>query len=115
MISTIRSAVLCGLDMVATDVEVGFSRGIPGTTIVGLPDGAVRESRERIRLAVIAVPASAAQQVVDLAIASGIKALLSFSPGTLKVPRGVKLKSVDLTVSLEGLSFHLARKYRKRA
>ena len=52
MISLIRSAVLNGLDVVATEVEVGFSRGIPGIVIVGLPDNAVKESRERLRLAV---------------------------------------------------------------
>jgi magnesium chelatase family protein len=52
VISRIRSAVLNGLDVVATEVEVGFSRGIPGIVIVGLPDNAVKESRERLRLAV---------------------------------------------------------------
>ena len=40
---------------------------------------------------------------------SGVKAVLNFSPGSLKVPPGVKLKNVDLTVSLESLSFFLAR------
>jgi NADH/NAD ratio-sensing transcriptional regulator Rex len=35
--------------------------------------------------------------------------VLNFSPGTLEVPADVKLKSVDLTVSLESLSFFLAR------
>ena len=40
---------------------------------------------------------------------AGIRAILNFSPGTLKVPPGVKLKNVDLTVSLESLSFFLAR------
>ena len=39
----------------------------------------------------------------------GIKAVLNFSPGALQVPADVKLKSVDLTVSLESLSFYLAR------
>ena len=38
-----------------------------------------------------------------------IKAILNFSPGALKVPAEVKLKSVDLTVSLESLSFYLAQ------
>lgn len=52
MISRINSAVLNGLDAVATEVEVGFSRGIPGIVIVGLPDSAVKESRERLKLAV---------------------------------------------------------------
>ncbi len=51
MISRIRSAVLNGLEVVATEVEVGFARGIPGMVIVGLPDNAVKESKERLRLA----------------------------------------------------------------
>jgi redox-sensing transcriptional repressor len=65
--------------------------------------------RDGVSIAVIAVPAPSAQRVVDLVIASGIKAVLNFSPGSLQVPPDVKLKSVDLTVSLESLSFYLAR------
>ena len=65
--------------------------------------------RDSIRIAVIAVPASAAQNVLALVVASGIKAVLNFSPGTLAVPPEVKMKSVDLTVSLESLSFFLAQ------
>jgi redox-sensing transcriptional repressor len=63
--------------------------------------------RERIQIAMVAVPADAAQQVVNLAVAAGLKAILNFAPGTVTVPGGVKLKNVDLTVSLEGLAFHL--------
>jgi redox-sensing transcriptional repressor len=62
-----------------------------------------------IRIAVIAVPAAAAQAVVDAIVGAGIKAILNFSPGALTVPPDVKLKSVDLTVSLESLSFYLAQ------
>ena len=65
--------------------------------------------RERITIAVIAVPAAAAQAVVNSAVAAGIRAVLNFAPGTLNVPPEVKLKSVDLTVSLESLSFFLAQ------
>jgi redox-sensing transcriptional repressor len=65
--------------------------------------------RDAIRIAVIAVPAPAAQQVLNQVVAAGIKAVLNFSPGTLEVPAGIKLKSVDLTVSLESLSFFLAQ------
>jgi redox-sensing transcriptional repressor len=65
--------------------------------------------REHLDIAVIAVPAPHAQLVVDQVVASGIKAVLNFSPGALKVPDHVKLKNVDLTVSLESLSFFLAR------
>jgi redox-sensing transcriptional repressor len=65
--------------------------------------------RDQIAIAVIAVPAAAAQDVLDQAVAAGIKAILNFSPGPLKVPPGVKLKPVDLSVSLESLAFYLAR------
>ena len=65
--------------------------------------------RERLHIAMIAVPAPHAQPVVDLVVSAGIKAVLNFSPGTLKVADDVKLKSVDLTVSLESLSFFLAQ------
>ena len=65
--------------------------------------------KEHIDIAVVAVPADSAQSVVTVAVQAGIRAILNFSPGTLKVPPGVKLKNVDLTVSLESLSFFLAR------
>ena len=64
--------------------------------------------RDGISIAMLAVPAAAAPDVVEQVVSAGIKAVLNFSPGTLKVPEGVKLKSVDLTVSLESLSFFLA-------
>ena len=65
--------------------------------------------RDRLDIAVIAVPAAHAQPVVDQVVVAGIKAILNFSPGALKVPADVKLKGVDLTVSLESLSFYLAQ------
>ncbi len=65
--------------------------------------------KEEITIAVIAVPEEAAKHVVQVVVKAGIKAVLNFSPGALRVPSDVKLKSVDLTVSLESLSFYLAR------
>jgi redox-sensing transcriptional repressor len=65
--------------------------------------------RDSIDIAVVAVPADSAQGVMNAAVHAGIRAILNFSPGALKVPPGVKLKNVDLTVSLESLSFFLAR------
>lgn len=65
--------------------------------------------QEQVRIAVLAVPAAAAQAVADAVVAAGVKAILSFSPGAIRVPADVKLKSVDVTVSLESLSFHLTR------
>jgi redox-sensing transcriptional repressor len=65
--------------------------------------------RESFDIAVVAVPSESAQGVVNSAVQAGIRAILNFSPGALKVPPGVKLKNVDLTVSMESLSFFLAQ------
>ena len=83
------------------------SRG--GVPIYDIGDLKKIARRDAVRIAVIAVPAGAAQNVLNLVVASGIKAILNFSPGALEVPPEVKLKSVDLTVSLESLSFFLAQ------
>ena len=80
-----------------------------GVAIYDIGDLKKVARRDGIRIAVIAVPAPFAQQVLGLVVAAGIKAVLNFSPGTLQVPADVKLKSVDLTVSLESLSFFLAQ------
>jgi redox-sensing transcriptional repressor len=65
--------------------------------------------KDEIDIAVVAVPADSAQAVVNTAVSAGVRAILNFSPGSLKVPPSVKLKNVDLTVSMESLSFFLAR------
>ena len=84
-------------------------RSRSGVAIHDARDFRAVAKRERITIAVIAVPAEAAQGVVNTVVAAGIKAILNFSPGALQVPPDVKLKSVDLTVSLESLSFFLAQ------
>jgi redox-sensing transcriptional repressor len=82
------------------------SRG--GVPIYDMRDLKKTVKREGISIAMLAVPAAAAGDVVDIVVSAGIKAVLNFSPGAIAVPAGVKLKSVDLTVSLESLSFFLA-------
>lgn len=64
---------------------------------------------ENIDVAVIAVPARAAQRVLNQIMAAGIKAVLNFAPVSLTSRLGVKVKTVDLTTSLESLSYFLAR------
>jgi redox-sensing transcriptional repressor len=62
-----------------------------------------------IDVAVIAVPARAAQRVLNQVTAAGIRAVLNFAPASLSARLGVKVKTVDLTTSLESLSYFLAR------
>jgi redox-sensing transcriptional repressor len=62
---------------------------------------------EEIDIAIVAVPADAAQQVADRLVKAGVRGVLNFAPARLKVPRSVSLKNVDVTLELEGLSFAL--------
>lgn len=59
----------------------------------------------RIRLGLIAVPASAAQAVADRLVAVGIEGILNFAPVTIRLPPAVRLVGVDLAIELEQLSF----------
>ena len=52
MFSVIKSCALMGIDGIMVDVETDISNGIPSVEIVGLPDSAVKESKERVRTAV---------------------------------------------------------------
>lgn len=64
--------------------------------------------REAVSIALTAVPAAVAQEVVDQIVASGVRAILNFSSAPVRVPAHVKLRHADLSVSLETLSFLLA-------
>ena len=52
MLARVFSCAVIGLDGVVVEVEVDTGLGLPGMTIVGLPDAAVQESRERVQAAV---------------------------------------------------------------
>jgi redox-sensing transcriptional repressor len=61
-------------------------------------------------LGLLSVPAQASQVVADALVAAGIRGLLNFAPGVLRLPANVSVVSVDLTFQLEQLAFlvHLA-------
>ena len=66
-------------------------------------------TRENIRIGVICVPADEAQEVADLFVDAGITAILNFAPVRLTTERGVKLKTMDLAISFESLSYFIAK------
>ena len=63
---------------------------------------------EAIDIVVISVPARVAQKVLNQVMSAGVKAVLNFAPVSLQSRRGVKVKTVDLSTSLESLSYFLA-------
>lgn len=62
---------------------------------------------EGVEIGIIAVSAANAQQVYDDLAEAGVCAVLNFAPVQIRVRRDVKVKSVDLRINLESLSYHL--------
>ncbi len=60
------------------------------------------------RIAIICVPASAAQSVADEAILAGVRVILNFAPIILKVPERVVVRNVSFLQELAVLSYHLS-------
>ncbi len=81
-----------------------------GMTLSGLPILAISEMHDYIRdndvqIAIITVPGNAAQDVADALYDTDIQGVLNFSPITLTLPNDLPVRNIDLTVSLEVLSF----------
>ena len=61
----------------------------------------------KIKMAIIAVPASAAQTVSDILIEAGIRAILNYAPITLTVPESVQVQYIDPVVHLQRMTYYL--------
>ena len=89
--------------------ENKIGRKVGDAEIFDIKDFARVVKKDKIDVAVIAVPAAFAQGVLDQVTKAGIKAVLNFAPIPLKIEGDVKMKTVDLTISLESLSYFLAQ------
>ena len=95
--------------VVFDDDPAKAGRDIDGVPIVSTRELEREVRRHAIQIAVLAVPAEAAQTVTDQLVTAGIKAVLNFAPTRLRVPKDARLKNVDLSIELETLSFYLAQ------
>ncbi len=64
--------------------------------------------RAKIKVAMIAVPAAAAQQVADDLVQAGIQAILNYAPINLTVPEGVRVQYLDPVTHLQRMTYYLA-------
>ena len=60
-----------------------------------------------VRMAIVTVPATAAQEVTNRLVACGIAGILNFSPIVLQVPEDVTVNNVNLAIELENLSYFI--------
>ncbi|TFH68296.1 redox-sensing transcriptional repressor Rex [Cellulomonas sp. HD19AZ1] len=125
-LSDVRRVVLVGVGNLghalanyAGIAERGFSLvalvdadpAVVGTTVAGLvvepaDDLAGVVARAGATIAVLTTPAAVAQRVCDELVAAGVVGVLTFAPGTLRVPPHVDVRAVDVASELQILAFH---------
>ena len=117
MLARVYSCAVLGLEGVLVEVEVDFGTGLPNITVVGLPDTAVKESRERVRAAIKNIPVKFPRKPIiinlapanvrkegpayDLPMAVGILITIGIIP-----PEAVEDLVMVGELSLDGLTRH---------
>ena len=87
------------------ETKVGKKQG--AYTIQPFSEMKSTAEKNNVRLAIIAVPADAAQDVANKLVEAGVRGILNFAPCSLSVPEEVALNTVDVAVQLEQLSFQV--------
>lgn len=62
-----------------------------------------------IKLAILAVPASRAQEVTDMLVEGGVRAILNYAPVIIQAPDGVWVRHIDPVAVLHSMTYYLAR------
>jgi len=103
-----------GLSRQGFEIVAAFDNDpkIVGKTIAGIRVLDVNEMQEnvcprRIPIAILTVPAGNAQDIANQLIRCGVKAILNYTPVTLKVPESVRLANIDPVLSLQTITYYL--------
>ena len=76
-------------------------------TVLGTADMVSILKQNGIKIAMVAVPAGAAQAVVDQLVEGGIQAILNYAPINLTVPQGVHVQHIDPVTHLQRMTYYL--------
>ncbi len=90
-----------------------FGRDLKGIVVKDFTNAKELIKQEKIKIAIVAVPAHVAQKVVDVLVDAGIKAILNFAPVSIFVPRGVTVRNENMAIEMEALSYALTNKRRQ--
>jgi redox-sensing transcriptional repressor len=98
-----------GLRVVAAfdNDERKIGRPVAGLTVRPMKGMSSFVRRQKIRLAIITVPAAVAQKTADRLVAAGIQAMWNFAPTQLVVPPGVLVRNEHIAIGLAELAYHL--------
>ena len=96
-----------GFEIVAAfDLDTGRQRGKkltqPILSMAELPEFV---QQRRVKMAILTVPATVAQEVANTLVAAGVEGILNFAPIVLQVPEEVMVNNVNLAIELENLSY----------
>ncbi len=102
--SSFRISVIFDRDVPSsTDSEQQGPEILPASDIVSV-------IRERgIQIGIVAVPAPEAQQVADLLIEGGVRAILNYAPVTIKVPDSVWVREIDPISAMQSMTYYLEK------
>jgi len=64
--------------------------------------------QNRIKIAILAVPSSVAQEVTEQLVAAGIRGILNFAPINLRVPESIMVSNSNLAIELENVIYHVS-------
>lgn len=105
-----------GFDVVgAFDADEALvGQQVSGVMVRHVSDMASFIQQHSVRIAIVAVPARAAQGMADRLVGYGIQAILNYAPVNLQVPPPVRVRTLDPVLALEALTFYLQTLERQR-
>lgn len=85
---------------------------IVGTQVDGLtikPIDTLREVllKQKVGIAIVAVPGESAREVIDMLVACGVQAILNYAPVSPHVPASVRVKDIDPVLALQSMTFYI--------
>ncbi len=98
-----------GFHLVAAfDVDEGvIGQDVGGLTVHSLNDLRRVVTEREISIAIVAVPVSHTQEVVDLLVACGIQAVLNYAPVIPHVREGIRIRNIDPVLSLQSMTYYI--------
>ncbi len=91
-----------------------FDRILHGCKVYPMARLAEILREQRVSIGIITVPAAAAQDVADELVASGVRGILNFAPAKLRLPAGIFVENLDVTMSLEKVAYFAAQQKHSR-
>jgi redox-sensing transcriptional repressor len=84
-----------------------IGQSLAGFTIDDMSTMVEKVNAAKIRIAMLAVPATSAQKVANLLVKAGVKAILNYAPTNLSVPQGVAVQNIDPAAHMQHMTYYL--------